>query len=383
MEYNFNLAFILNTLWRYRWYVASIVGIAAVIAIVLTMPSIWKPEYLARTVIYPTNPERYDVTGLFAEEPSVYLYGDAKNAERLRSIATSAEVMYMVIDSADLWWEYGVDKENDASPKFYAGQAYRSKVSIAKTEGNGLEISAYDTDPERAAKIVNLIMKFSDLFYQRMLNENKERILSLYQKSRDRIEHQLKIHADSVSRARVQFNIFETESQTRALLDALLDAQADLGEAQARYEMYRRRGSSQAVSAKMEVEVLEGRVAALTKSTPTSPVNLEDFQKGMDIVSAMGQVTRALAFDLKGLETKIEYLTLMSGENYSTILITEPAGVPDRKARPVRGIIVIATVIITTVIALIAVLLIDLLTNKKTTQEAEAGNETRTGNKTV
>lgn len=383
MEYSFNLAFILQTLWRYRWYVIGLVGIAAVLAIILTAPAFWKPEYLARTVIYPTNPERYDVTGLFAEEPSVYLYGDAKNAERLRSIATSAEVMYTVMDSAGLWSEYGVDKENDPSPRFYGSQTYRSKVSISKTVGNGLEISAYDTDPVRAAKIVNLIVKFTDHYYQEMLNDNKLRILSLYEKSRDRIEYQLKVHADSVSEARRKFHIFETESQTRALLDAVLDAQADLGEAQARYEMYRRRGSGQANVAKMEVETLQGRVDALTKSTPTSPVNLQDFQRGMDIVSAMGQVTRALAFDLKGLETKIEYIRLMSGENYSTILITEPAGVPDRKARPVRGIIVIATVIITTVIALIAVLLIDLLFQNKSTKEAEAGNETRTGNKTV
>lgn len=371
-----NLDYILKVLWRYRLYLIGVVGIAAILAIVLTMPAIWKPEFLARTVVFPTNPERYDVTGLFAEEPTVYLYGDAKNAERLRSVATSAEVMYAVIDKADLWAEYGVDKENDPSPRFYAAETYRSKVNITKTDGNGLEISAYDTDPARAAQIVNLIVELTDERYQFMLNQNKERILNMYEKSRNMLQEQVRQHADSASRARQRFNVFETEPQTRSLMDALLDAQADYGEAKARYERF---GSA---AARSEMIALEGRIKALTTSSPETPVNLEDFQKGMDIVSAMGQMTASLAFDLKEIEAKIEYLKLTSGEDYSTILITEEAGVPDRKARPVRGIIVIATVIIATVISLIAVLLIDFLTQKPN-NEAEAGNETRTGNQTV
>jgi capsular polysaccharide biosynthesis protein len=371
-----NLDYILKVLWRYRIYLVVVVGLAAVLAIVLTMPAVWKPEFLARTVIFPTNPERYDVTGLFAEEPSVYLYGDAKNAERLRSVATSAEVMYAVIDKADLWAEYGVDKDNDPSPRFYAAETYRSKVNITKTDGNGLEIGAYDTDPARAAQIVNLIVELTDERYQYMLNENKHRILSMYEKSRSLLQQQVREHADSASRARTRFNVFETEPQTRALMDAILDAQSDYGEAKARYERF---GSA---AARSEMVALEGRIKALTTSSPETPINLEDFQKGMDIVSAMGQMTASLAFDLKEIEAKIEYLKLTSGEDYSTILITEYASVPDRKARPVRGIIVIATVIIATVISLIAVLLIDFLTQKPN-KEAEAGNETRTGNQTV
>jgi uncharacterized protein involved in exopolysaccharide biosynthesis len=158
-----NLNYLVAVVRRYFWYLAGIVGLAGLLAIVFTMPSIYPPEYRSSTVIFPTNPERFDGVGLFDEEPTIYLYGDGKSVEKLINIANSEEVMLTVLDSLNLWQAYGIDPADTASaPKYQANRIYSDMVRAVKVGGNGVEISAHDVNPRRAAAIVNLVVYLVD-----------------------------------------------------------------------------------------------------------------------------------------------------------------------------------------------------------------------------
>ncbi len=143
---DFSLLYLTGIVKEYLWYSIGVVGVSAIMAIIMTLPAIYPPEFLSSTVIYPTNSERFDLVNLFAEEPNVYVYGGPKEVEKLSNIAGARELQLAVIDSLNLWAAYGVDKNNDESPEFYALRTFRGMVSAIQVSGNGLEISAYDTD---------------------------------------------------------------------------------------------------------------------------------------------------------------------------------------------------------------------------------------------
>ena len=102
-ENPFSLIYLVRIIREHLWYILGVVGVSALLAFILTMPFIYKPEFKSSVVIYPTNPERYDIAGIFDEEPRLYLYGDSKETEKLDNFANSEEVKLFVIDSLDLW----------------------------------------------------------------------------------------------------------------------------------------------------------------------------------------------------------------------------------------------------------------------------------------
>lgn len=372
---NLNLLYLLAVVRKYFWYIIGVVAFSGLLAVVFTMPSFYPPEYMSSTVIYPTNAERFDGIGLFAEEPAIFLYGDAKGVERLKNIANSEEVMLAVLDKFDLWRAYGVDKENDESPKFYAARSYRANISAVKIGGNGLEITAYDVAPQRSANIVNFIADKVDEINKRMINENRAPILEIYRKSLDESFRQVALYADSASKIRAEFNIFNDQAQTEVLLQQVLTAESELAAAKTRVRLMEREhggNSSQAKAARLERDMQQSRANALIRKSSGTEINLQKFQEGLDRAAAIGDVSLRLARDIKDLQSKVEFLEMMETTDYTTILTIEQATPSDRKARPIRWIILALTLMITGVASLVGAVLIDFFTKEK-----EEGGENR------
>lgn len=370
-EQTLNLSYLVSVVRQYFWYLLLVIGLAGLLAIVFTMPSFYPPEYRSSTVIFPTNPERFDGVGLFDEEPTLYLYGDGKSVEKLINIATSEGVMLRVLDSLNLWAAYGIDPQDTASaPKYKANRIYSDIMRAVKVGGNGVEISALDVNPRRAAAIVNLVVHLTDKINREMLNSNKSRILSIYKGSLQKLKDQMNFYADSASKVRLQYFVFENQGQTEMVVGEVLRAQSDFAASSAKYRVMKGRfgsASGQARDAKMEVEMAESRVYALTKQESGTSINLENFAYGIDRITALGDISYRLASKVKEVQTKIEYLNMMETGDFSTILIVEEATAADRKSRPIRWIILAASIMISALVSLIAVVLIDFLTKKEET----------------
>jgi uncharacterized protein involved in exopolysaccharide biosynthesis len=370
-EQTLNLYYLVSVVRRYFWYLLLVVGLAGVLAIVFTLPSFYPPEYRSSTVIFPTNPERFDGVGLFDEEPTIYLYGDGKSVEKLINIATSEEVMLRVLDSLDLWSAYGIDPRDTASaPKYKANRIYSDIMRAVKVGGNGVEISALDVNPRRAAAIVNLVVHLTDKINREMLNSNKSRILRIYEGSLEKLKDQMGFYADSASKVRMQYFVFENQGQTEMVVGEVLKAQSDFAAASAKLKAIKKRfgaASEKAKDAEMEVDMAQNRVYALTKQSSGTPINLETFAYGIDRITALADISYRLASKVKEVQSKIEYLNMMDDSAFSTILIVEEAKPADRKSRPIRWIILAASLMISGLVSLIAVVLIDFLTKREET----------------
>jgi len=348
MEKEFNLTYLLSTVRRYLAVIITIISIACLLAIILTMPAFYPPEYMSNTIIYPTNPERFDLDNLFADDPLIYLYGDSKGVERLENIANSEALKLSVIDSLDLWEAYGIDKENGSSPKYYVLLNYNTNVSAVRVAGNGLEIVAFDKDPVRAANIVNLVVDQIDAISRKMLTQNRLGVLETLKLGEQQLSEQVEIYTDSIRRVRRDYNVYHIERQTEALLKEVVTLQNQLVGA-------RSNGST------ARVRQLENQMKALTQQGDGSVINLEQFREGLDKVIQLQVIHEELTRELKNMRSKISNMERMANVDFRTILITEEALPADRKSKPVRGIILLATGLVALVVSLGGVVLIDIL----------------------
>ncbi len=342
---SFNLLYLLQVVKRRIQFLAAVVGASVILAFIFTMPFIYKPEFKSATIVYPTSAERYDVINLFHDEPILYLYGESKDVEKMEQIANHDEVKLMVMDSLNLWEAYGVDPVNDESPKYYGFRTYDAMVKTTRVAGNGLEIEAYDTDPERAAAIVNLLVHLTNQRYKQMLNENKAPILAMYREGYDNIRRQLDLYTDSLRRVRVRLNVLNTETQTEKIVEQVLQAEGDYAEAKFR-------------GAPVQ-NIAKARLDRLVKASEGGSISLESFREGLDLVLALEEVNEYLSRDLKDAQEKVEVLEAMFDTDYNTLLMSGKALPSDKKARPIRWVILLATFLIAALASVFGAVLID------------------------
>lgn len=364
---SFNLLFVVGVIRKYIWYIVGLLLLAAISAIVATMPFFYPPEFRSSTVIYPTSPERFDVVNIFAEEPRVFVYGDSKEVEKLDNLASSDAFQLMIIDSIDLWTEFGVDLNTSKSPKYEALKVYDSRIRTIRIAGNGLEIEAFDTQPQRAADIVNLIVQKVNEWNKRMLLENRLQIAGIYANSMDQLESRLTTYEDSARKLREKYNILHYETQTEVMVDRILETQIRLNTEQAKLEAYRKvyqERDTALINTGARVKGLQRSLAALRSSSSNYDLTLHKFREGYDEVRALEEIYIRLAMSIKETREKIEYLQMMNKAEVNTIMIMGEAQPADRKSRPVRWLILAATLLVTGLVAVMGVVLIDLLALK-------------------
>lgn len=359
-ENSFNLVYLLDLIRRYFWYLLVILLVAGIIAIVYTMPSFYKPLFMSSVVIYPTNPERYDVDNLFADEPSIYLYGTAKEVEKITDIANSEEVAIHIIEKFNLWNEYGINKDEDSSPRFYALKNFQDNIQAMKTQGNGVMIIAHHTDPQTAADIANEIAKKTDEINRRLIHSTKANLLNLYETTLQRYGEAQKQYLDSARELRKQYNIYNYSRQTEMMVGKVLEVQSELSGKKALLQKLKSSyGSQSEIKAiNQEVAMLTGQLHSITNDVG-SALNLAKFREGVDELINVEQIYMNFSVQIENVESKIANVEIMGKTNYATILTLNEAQPSDKKAKPVRWVILLATLILSLGAALLGLIIMD------------------------
>jgi len=366
----FNLFYLIGIIRRYIWYIAALLLLTGIIAVIGTMPYFYPPEYLSHTLIYPTSPERFDVVNLFADEPRVFVYGDSKEVEKLDNLANTPDFQLAIIDSLNLWGEYGVD-EGSAHPKFEALRVYNSRVNTIRVAGNGLRIEAYDTDPQRAADIANLVVREIDRRNRHMLLQNRHRIAQLYEQGMQQMRRQLAVYKDSAKMVRRQYAILHSERQTEVMLDRILQVRIRLNNEMARLKAYEnslRPGDTALLNTRARVEGLRKSLLELQSENSKASLSLPKFRDGYDEIRSLEEVYIRLAASIEATKEKLEYLRMINQAEVSTIMVVGEAQPADKKARPVRWLILAASLLVAGLVSIMGVVLVDFILRKQTAQ---------------
>lgn len=196
----------MKMLLKWKWHIAIIAIIAAVVGVIISSPYIIKPRYKSSALVYPSN---------------IWPYSDESESEQLLQWLLSKDVKDSVIKKFDLSTHYKID----TNYKYYYSTMmylYNENVKIQKTQWESIEITVTDKDPVMAYNMVNAIMEFCNKKIRKVHNEKYTEVVvslgKLLAKKRQELDSVEKALAD----LRNNYGLFEYDSQAREITRGFL-----------------------------------------------------------------------------------------------------------------------------------------------------------------
>ena len=207
------LLYILPLLWKNK----KTILVTTILAGILTaLVMLLKPNYYKSSALfYPVNNALLSPSVNLREHSQGY-YGNDKDVDRLLSIASSIGLQTHIIDQFDLATYYKLPFDTDRN-KSHVYKTFKKVYNVHKTEYDAIYVSAEDTDPAMAQKIVNAIVSY--------INDNASLIVKSSQSAiHASIQNDLKVKIaraaslmDSIKRIRKRYRIYDTNAQAEAL----------------------------------------------------------------------------------------------------------------------------------------------------------------------
>ena len=178
MESQFYQINLLQLLLKWKFHLAVIVLVASLLAVIFSGPVFITPKFKSTAVVYPAN---------------IAPYSDENETEQMLQIFQSNDITDSIIEKFNLPEHYGIDRNY----KFYYTTMmweYSQNVKISKTPNEAVSIEVLDKDPQVACDMVESMIgfynkkvrglheqKFFEVvgMYERALNKKRDYIDSL------------------------------------------------------------------------------------------------------------------------------------------------------------------------------------------------------------
>lgn len=324
---------------KWKWHLLIISALAAVSSVVFTGPTFITPKYLSTVIFYPTANNSISgtiLTDMTQREKDVLEFGEEEQAEQALQILSSSELMNRVIQRFDLMKHYNINT-NDAYPYTRLSDKIKSNIKFRRTEFSSIEIAVLDENPQMAANLANGISEILDSI-------------------KTEIQRQV---------ARKAFEIIEKE---------YLAKQKEVEQLQ---ETINNLTSGQDVSASM-------------LKNPFSSGSKKD--KGLEMISGNTSITGSKSGNIgtllsltESLSLEIEQLNHLKKkferskadleEYLPQKFVVSPAFAAEKKAKPVRSIIVLVSTVSTFFFAVLILIILEKLGEYRRTLKSELSKQ--------
>lgn len=357
---SYSLLDIVGILYRWKKPLLSLILATTLSAILVSL--ILDDYYTAYATFVPTNEEQK----LFDSAGNLTLYGGDDAVSRVLIFTESAPFVSYMIDQFDLAQVYKID---DSTPKGRnkVEKRFRKLYDIKRNKHSGLEISIQDKDPTVAAKMVSIALHKIEQLYRNATAGNKELIKQTYEKAILEKEKELIIVADTLTRLRKKFNIFDVESQSESLSTMLAGLESKLIYDNAKLRAFVRmkapRDSIINVRARIEGaenqrDMMRGGLSNGTQVETSADIYA--FNRGRDRIIYWETKIANLNEELSLIITQFAKFKTHAYSNIAGIIILEPVQVPNLKSYPVRSFIVLGSTLAAIIIGIIGILLLDI-----------------------
>lgn len=296
MENYFNNLSLMRIFLKWKWQLLTIAVIAAIVGAIISSPFIITPKFKSNALVYPSN---------------IAPYSDESESEQMLQWLQSKDVKDSVIKKFNLAKHY----EIDSSYKYFYSTMmylYNENVSISKTQWESIEIVVTDKDPVVAYEMVNAIMDFCN-FKIRSIHKAKynEVVVSLNDMLNEK-KQQLDSVENALAVLRNDFGLFDYESQAREITRGFLKTYDGSSSS---------RPSQDVTLMKENFEKKAGELALLT-------------QRRLDVMK--------IYYDF---ELKRDQAVYDTAKEFTYLNIITSPTIADKKAYPVRWLIVVYSVV--------------------------------------
>lgn len=315
---------LLSVIYKWRKQLLIVTTIAAVIS--TTISFIISPQYLGTAIVFPAR--TFSVSKLLIElnvgsQEDYMQYGDEDDCEKLLQILNSADIRTMAANEYDLWKHWRINKE-DVNANYYLKLKWEEQVSFSRTDYVSIKINVYDYESERAAKIANSIVSYADSVKNKMTRVVAKEALMIIEEE----------YATTLS------NIESLEDSLQSIRElGVLDYKSEM----------------EAYSKAMAKAVAKGDESAKTK-----------LQSKLDILSKYGMAYQDLFEKLKKyrykypvIKGKYDEARVNLERHLPSKFVVEKAVRNEKKARPMRSVIILVPTISAFILALLYLLFSD------------------------
>ncbi|MES2656664.1 MAG: Wzz/FepE/Etk N-terminal domain-containing protein [Bacteroidota bacterium] len=162
--YYFELVDVVKFLIKYKKPLSIISIGAAIVAIIFSSPWFIKPLYKSTAVFYPSTNNSISSallsdTRVKSKDPLEF--GEQATAQQFIQMLESDNLKNRVISNFKLREHYKIS-ESDGEKNYKMGNLYKKNISVRKTPYASIEVSVLDEVPEKAAEIANGIIVLLD-----------------------------------------------------------------------------------------------------------------------------------------------------------------------------------------------------------------------------
>lgn len=297
---------ILNAVWKWKIHIIIVLAITIVLSAIISGPLFIEPKFKSVARIYPVN-----ITEASEESES----------EHLLEILQSTEIKFKVIEAFRLYDVYKISKQEKLY-QTYILYEYDQNITYKKTEFDALEIKVLDPDPARACAICDsIIIYLNDLVHEQRAVKHFE-FAEISKKSLDLKKSEIDSLNQLIENIRKEHGIidyFQVEMATQGLMDAAA------------------RGGD-----RRPAQDMLGKLTEKAGELRTYQELLENFEIAADT-----------------LQLRYDYNLAMANNKVSYSRIIERPFVADKKAFPIRWLIVFLATFTAAFISVITVSLID------------------------
>ncbi|HKK60605.1 MAG TPA: Wzz/FepE/Etk N-terminal domain-containing protein [Salinivirga sp.] len=307
-----------------KWKIIfAITAIGAVISIITSF--LITPKFQSSVILYPATSESLAKSVIRDDMGSkgALQFGEEEEVEQVLQILNSDELKNKIIKKYNLYEHYEI-AEDAQYPKTQLKKEYNSNISVERTKFMSVRIEVLDKDPKMAAKIANAISTFADTLMNDIKLKRAKIALELLKERYEEEQNTIETLEDSLKEIR-KMGINNYESQAEVFNDAYAQALA------------------------------ENRVRGARKIEE----KLEILSEYGGAYESMTQKLQLSISRVKFLNKKVEEMEIEANSNVPHVFIVDRAIPSEKKAYPVRWLIVVVSTFGAFVFSILVLLILD------------------------
>lgn len=192
--------------WKKQFIIVTIA--AVVIATLFSSEFIIKPKYKSFAIVYPAN---------------ITSFGAESTAEQLLQLLESADIRNRMIRKFNLAERYDIDTVAKGGYSQLIG-AYQSNVEVKRTEYESIEIKVMDVDPKIACDMVNEILNSLDMKVRTLQRDKTKEVLVIVGNQLNSKKRQLDSLNAFIKELRIKYQILDYGVQSKEVIKGYLKA---------------------------------------------------------------------------------------------------------------------------------------------------------------
>ena len=203
----FNSADLMQLILRWKKHLIIVGLISLVGSILFSSPFFIKPKYKSFALIYPSN---------------LIAYSTESSTEQMLQLTQSYDIRNKIINTFQLFEHYNIDTLKNKTFKSEVYKKYDENIIIKKTEYESMEITVYDTDPLIASQIADSIVHYFDLKARSLQIEKSHEVMVIALDQLKNKKNQLDSMENLLHDYSTKYGLLDYKSQSKEVTRAYM-----------------------------------------------------------------------------------------------------------------------------------------------------------------